>query len=143
MICRSVQEGEEFQCAGNTYRMLVPRDATGCAEAVMETLEPGKSTPPNAHETFVQLFVFLQGKGRVHIGGDVRETEAPAVAFVPRNKTHYVTNVGDRELSYVYISIWPGTIPDDEDRPWREVCAEMISEYALRGFPPGNERSED
>ena len=143
MICQSIHEGEEFQCAGNSYRMLVPRDSTRCLEAVLETLEPGSSTPPNAHKTFVQLFVFLEGKGRVQIDDSVREVAAPAIAFIPRNTVHQVSNVGAEHLSYIYLSIWPGVIPPEEDRPWREICAQMISDYALKGFPPNSKSSDD
>ena len=143
MICQSIHDGEEFQCAGNSYRMLVPRDSTRCLEAVLETLEPGSSTPSNAHETFVQLLVFLKGKGRVHIDHKIREVETPTIAFIPRNTIHFVENVGDEDLSYMYISIWPGVIPPVEDKPWREICAEMISDYALRGFPPNSKSSDD
>ena len=136
MICRPLSAGEEFECAGNRYRMLVPRDDTRCLEAVLETVAPGKSTPPNAHQSFVQLFVFFSGKGRVHINGAATELEAPGVAYVPLNTEHYVENTGDQPLEYMYVSIWPGPMPEEEDKPWREVCARMISEYAQRGFPP-------
>ena len=73
MICRRLDEGEQFWCAGNVYTMLIPRDDTRCFEAVLETVQPGKATPPNAHETFVQMYFVVCGHARVHIGGDVRE----------------------------------------------------------------------
>jgi mannose-6-phosphate isomerase-like protein (cupin superfamily) len=142
MICRSLEDGEEFECAGNLYRMLIPRDDTRCLEAVLETVAPGKATPPNAHASFVQLFVFFSGKGRVHIDGQVSDIQSPGVAFVPMNTTHWVENDGGVPLAYMYVSIWPGRMPADEDLPWREVCARMIAEYAERGFPPQAARED-
>lgn len=47
MICQTIAEGEQFWCAGNLYRMLIPRDATQSFEAVLETIAPGIVTPPN------------------------------------------------------------------------------------------------
>lgn len=136
MICRCLHEGEKFECAGNLYSMLIPRDETRCLEAALETVAPGQSTPPNAHESFVQLLVMFSGKARVHIGSESSEVPAPAVAFIPRRASHFVESVGQEPLQYMYVSIWPGPMPPEEDRPWHEVCARMIAEYAERGFPP-------
>ena len=136
MTCIRLDEGEEFWCAGNHYRMLVPRDETHCLEAALETFQPGKGTPPNGHDTFVQLLIFFEGRAEVHIDGQVREMDAPGLAFVPLNTDHHVVNTGAGELKYVYVSIWPGQMPEHEDKPWKEVCARMIDYYTSRGFPP-------
>lgn len=58
MICRTLDEGEQFHCAGNLYTMLIPRDDTCCFEAALESVAPGGATPPNAHATFVQMYFF-------------------------------------------------------------------------------------
>jgi mannose-6-phosphate isomerase-like protein (cupin superfamily) len=134
MICRRLDEGEEFWCAGNLYRMLIPRDDTRCFEAVLETVQPGGATPPNAHDTFVQMYFVVRGKARVHIGGEVRETAAPAVAFVPQRTQHHVENPGDEPLEYVYVSIWPGAIPVEDGHTWQEARDSMVQMYAARGY---------
>ena len=136
MICRRLDEGEQFWCAGNVYTMLIPRDDTRCFEAVLETVQPGKATPPNAHETFVQMYFVVRGHARVHIGGDVREIVAPAVAFVPQRTQHHVENSGNEPLQYVYVSIWPGTIPAEDGLTWREARDSMVKMYAERGYSP-------
>jgi mannose-6-phosphate isomerase-like protein (cupin superfamily) len=136
MHCVRLNEGERFACAGNQYTMLVPRDETHCLEAAVEDLAPGAATPPNAHETFVQLLVFFSGRARVHVGGETKDLEAPGVAWIPMSTQHHVVNIGAGALKYMYVSIWPGKMPPEEDRPWREICARMIQEYADRGFPP-------
>jgi mannose-6-phosphate isomerase-like protein (cupin superfamily) len=136
LTCKSLEEGEQFWCAGNLYTMLIPRDETACFEAVLETIEPGRVTPPNAHVTFVQMYFFVSGSARVHIGTETCETRAPAVAYVPKETHHYVENIGDDALRYVYVSIWPGEIPQEDGRTWREACNSMIKAYESQGYLP-------
>jgi quercetin dioxygenase-like cupin family protein len=136
MICRTLDEGERFWCAGNLYTMLIPRDDTQCFEAVLETIEAGRATPANAHSSFVQMYFMLAGRARVHIGGEAREITAPAVAFVPRQTDHHVENIGDDRLQYVYVSIWPGKIPAEDGLSWREASDAMIQMYESRGYSP-------
>ena len=136
MICRSLDEGEPFWCAGNLYHMLIARDETRCFETALETVEPGHATPPNAHATFVQMYFFISGTARVHIASESREITAPAVAFVPIASQHHVENVGTQRLQYIYISIWPGQIPPEDGLTWREACDAMIRTYAARGYSP-------
>jgi oxalate decarboxylase/phosphoglucose isomerase-like protein (cupin superfamily) len=57
------------------------------------------------------------------------------VAYIPRNTNHYVKNIGDVPLQYIYVSIWPGTIPESDGRKWRESVDAMVMMYAERGFP--------
>ncbi|MBS1852744.1 MAG: cupin domain-containing protein [Acidobacteria bacterium] len=135
MICRQLNEGEEFWCAGSLYTMLIPRDDTRCFEAVMESIAPGRATPTNAHATFVQMYFMVSGKARVHIGGETKETSGPAVAFIPLNTQHHVENIGDVPLQYIYVSIWPGEIPVEDGRQWREARDAMVRYYESRGFP--------
>jgi mannose-6-phosphate isomerase-like protein (cupin superfamily) len=136
MICRTLNEGERFWCAGNLYTMLIPRDDTQCFEAAMETIEAGHATPANAHSSFVQMYFMVAGTARVHIGGEQRDITAPAVAFVPRQTDHYVENIGDKPLQYIYVSIWPGTIPAEDGLSWREACDAMVRMYDSRGYSP-------
>jgi mannose-6-phosphate isomerase-like protein (cupin superfamily) len=143
LICQHIDDGELFECAGNRYAMLIPRDQTRCLEAVLETVMPGGSTPPNAHETFVQLYVLLAGSARLRIGSEIREVQSPSVAFIPKQTVHCIENTGGVPLRYLYVSIWPGAIPAEEDRPWREICARMIADYAERGFPNGPSPATD
>lgn len=137
MFAREFIEGEKFSCAGNEYLMLLPRDVTNCCEAALESIAPQGETPPNAHATFHQVFVFLKGDAVITIGGESRRARGPAVAYVPPNTKHSVRNAGDTELQYLYISIWSEGIPSDEMLGgWKRACADMIQEYAERGFPP-------
>jgi mannose-6-phosphate isomerase-like protein (cupin superfamily) len=135
MICRKIDEGEQFRCAGNLYTMLIPRDDTKCFETVLETIDPGVVTPPNAHENFVQMYFIVSGRARVWVGEESSETSGPAVAFIPQNTNHYVKNIGDVPLQYIYVSIWPGTIAESDGLEWRQSVEAMTKAYALRGYP--------
>jgi mannose-6-phosphate isomerase-like protein (cupin superfamily) len=135
MICHRIDEGEKFWCAGNLYTMLIPRDETKCFEAVLETIEPGIVTPPNAHENFVQMYFIISGKARVWIGEESKDTSGPAVAFIPQNTNHYVKNTGDVPLQYIYVSIWPGSISEADGLQWRASVEAMVKMYASRGYP--------
>jgi len=117
--------------------MLLPRDATDCCEVVKQTVRPGGTTPPNAHETFLQVYLILEGIADVRIGGESRVVAAPAIALVPAKTEHWVENPSaDRELVYLYISVWPEGIPQAEkEGGWRNVYRAIIDDYASRGYP--------
>jgi quercetin dioxygenase-like cupin family protein len=136
-LIRTLAEGEPFRCAGNFFQMLLPRDDGECCEVVLETVGPGHSTPPNQHATFVQIYVILRGEAKVTIGPETRTVRAPAVAFIPKDMTHSVSNESiSTDVEYLYVSIWPDGIPTAEkDGGWREVYARMIQEYTDRGYP--------
>ncbi len=138
MVCIQVSEGEEFQCAGNLYRMLIPRDDTGCLESALEVVAPGGATPPNEHEGLLQIYSIFSGTARVHIGDACRDVSAPAVAFIPRRTNHFVENIGDNPLEYAYTSIWPGQLTPEEMIGWREASQRMIQNYEDRGIPAGS-----
>jgi len=137
MLIRQFSEGEAFRCAGNEFVMLLPRDETGACEAVLQMVRPAGATPPNSHETFMQIYLVWSGEAEIFIGSESRRVRAPAVAFVPPRTQHWVENVlSDRELHYLYISIWPNGIPPEEfEGGWKNVYAEIIDSYVSRGYP--------
>ena len=137
MYVRQFAEGVKFGCAGNDYVMLLPREETNCCEAVLERISAAGKTPPNAHSSFMQVFIVLAGEAEITVGPETRRVSAPALAYIPQNTNHSVINTGSGELQYVYISVWPDGIPREErDGGWRRVYADMIQEYAERGYPP-------
>lgn len=137
MYARSFSEGEPFRCAGNEFVMLLPRDHTGACEAVLQMVRPGATTPSNSHQTFMQIYLIWSGEAEIFIGSESRRVTAPAIAFVPPSTEHWVTNLlADRELHYLYISVWPDGIPREESEGgWKDVYAKIIDSYASRGYP--------
>lgn len=142
MYAKQFSEGEPFRCAGNEFVMLLPRDETRACEAVLQMVRPGGTTPPNSHETFMQIYLIWSGEAKVFIGGEMKQLAAPAVAFVPPRAEHWVENaLAGRELHYLYISVWPQGIPPEEfDGGWKKVYADIIDSYVSRGYPVNPER---
>lgn len=137
MLIKQFTEGESFRCAGNDFVMLLPRDETKACEVVLQIVRPGGTTPANAHETFMQIYLIWSGKARVTIGAETAEVSAPAIAFVPPRTNHWVENLlADQELQYLYISVWPKGIPAEEfEGGWKQVYGKIIDEYVSRGYP--------
>jgi quercetin dioxygenase-like cupin family protein len=137
MYAKQFSEGDPFRCAGNEFIMLLPRDLTGACEAVLQMVRPGATTPSNSHETFMQVYLFWSGEAEVFIGSDSKRVSSPAIAFIPPRTEHWVTNLRpDRELHYLYLSVWPEGIPPEESEGgWKQVYAKIIDSYASRGYP--------
>jgi mannose-6-phosphate isomerase-like protein (cupin superfamily) len=137
MYIKQFTEGEPFRCAGNEFVMLLPRDETGTCEAVLQMVRPGGKTPPNSHETFMQIYLIWSGEARVFIGDESKQVRAPAVAFVPPQTEHWVENaLINRELHYIYISVWHKGIPPEESQGgWKKVYEKIIDSYVSRGYP--------
>ncbi|MFZ2021142.1 MAG: cupin domain-containing protein [Terracidiphilus sp.] len=142
MYIKQFSEGEPFRCAGNEFVMLLPRDETGACEAVLQMVRPGGKTPPNRHETFMQIYLIWSGEARVFIGDESKQVRAPAVAFVPPRTEHWVENaLADRELHYIYISAWhKGIPPDESEGGWKNVYEKIIDSYVSRGYPVDAEK---
>ena len=138
MYVKQFSEGDPFRCAGNEFVMLLPREQTGACEAVLQMVRPGGTTPSNAHETFMQIYLIWSGEAEIFIGTESQRVTAPAVAFVPPRTEHWVTNLSqERELHYLYISVWPNGIPAEElDGGWKHVYSKIIDSYTSRGYPP-------
>ncbi|HXE08183.1 MAG TPA: cupin domain-containing protein [Acidobacteriaceae bacterium] len=138
MFIQQFSEGEPFRCAGNEFIMLLPREASGACEVVLQMVAPGGTTPPNSHETFQQVYLIWSGEAEIFLGKESRRVTAPAVAFVPARTEHWVRNLSaHRELHYLYISVWPDGIPAEEiEGGWKQVYAKIIDTYASRGYPP-------
>ncbi len=137
MFIKQFSEGEPFRCAGNEFVMLLPRDETSACETVLQMVRPGATTPSNSHDSFMQIYLIWSGEAEIFIGDESRRVTAPAVAFVPPKTDHKVTNLlADRELHYLYISVWPQGIPAKEfDGGWKKVYADIIDSYVSRGYP--------
>jgi len=137
MYVKQFREGEPFRCAGNEFVMLLPRDETNACEVVLQMVRPGATTPSNSHDTFMQVYIIWSGEAEIFVGGESKRVTAPAIAFIPPRTEHWVTNLSnERELHYLYMSVWPKGIPAEEsDGGWKHVYSKIIDSYASRGYP--------
>jgi len=99
MYAKQFSEGEPFRCAGNEFVMLPPRDETNACEAVLQMVRSAGTTPPNSHETFMQIYLIWSGEAEIFMDGESKRVSAPGIAFVPPRTEHWVRNLrADREL---------------------------------------------
>jgi quercetin dioxygenase-like cupin family protein len=110
---------------------------TGACEVVLQMVRPGASTPSNSHDTFMQVYLVWSGEAEVFIGEESDRIKAPSVAFIPPKTEHWVKNASeDRELHYLYVSVWPKGIPPAESEGgWKKVYESIIDSYVSRGYP--------
>lgn len=137
MYVREFSEGEPFRCACNEVVMLLPRDETQACEVVLQMVRPGGTTPSNSHETFMQVYLIWSGEAEISMEQQSKRVTAPAIAFIPPRAEHWVRNMSqDRELHYLYISVWPDGFPREGfEGGWKHVYAKIIDTYASRGYP--------
>lgn len=137
MVAKQLYDGERFCCAGSEFIMLLPRDTTNACEAVLQMVRPGATTPSNVHETFMQIYVVWSGEAEIFIGDESLCIKAPAIAYIPRQTPHWITNLSqEKALHYLYISVWPDGIPHAEiDGGWKRVYENIVDSYASRGYP--------
>ena len=86
------------------------------------SLAVGGCTPKHTHET-EEIFIYLQGKGKV-IAGDIETYfEAPCTVICPANVEHQFFNIGDNPSNHIVILGLDSTIVNAEqevmDLPWR------------------------
>jgi mannose-6-phosphate isomerase-like protein (cupin superfamily) len=107
-------------------------------------VRPAATTPSNSHETFMQVYLIWSGEAEIFIGAESRRVTAPAVAFIPPQTEHWVTNLSaGNELHYLYMSVWPKGIPEAESAGgWKKVYESIIDSYVSRGYPVNAPTSE-
>lgn len=66
-------------------------------------LHPGKETKGHKHDGLDEVYVFVEGKGKM-LNGEVEfEVEADDVVLVPGGNFHKVFNTGDEDLKFLAI----------------------------------------
>jgi mannose-6-phosphate isomerase-like protein (cupin superfamily) len=62
---------------------------------------PGAEQRPHAHPDAEQVYVIVQGSGRVQVAGDVERVGAGDLVFIPPSAEHGIANDGSEPLVYV------------------------------------------
>ena len=63
-------------------------------------VDPGAQQVRHEHDP-EQVYVILEGEGRMHVGGEERDVGAGDLVHIPANTEHGLENTGDRTLEYV------------------------------------------
>ncbi|HHN46739.1 MAG TPA: cupin domain-containing protein [Planctomycetes bacterium] len=97
---------------GNLYQYLLPQEKSETLEAACVTLAPGRRTQEASHPDEEELYLFIEGAAKLHVGGDETRVSSGDFAYIPRHAVHFIVNDGDKPFRYVYMANFP-------DRPGR------------------------
>jgi mannose-6-phosphate isomerase-like protein (cupin superfamily) len=64
-------------------------------------LPPGAATAPHFHPRTEEIYYLLEGRGRMQIGGDVREVGPGDAVAIPPGQRHQITNTGEETLRFL------------------------------------------
>lgn len=76
------------------------------------TIPPGKNVDPHHHKVSEEAYVFLKGKGRMHIDNEEQNVSAGDTCLVKANQVHHLYNNGSEDLEFLAICI-PAWYPED------------------------------
>lgn len=120
MYIKRYEETPKFEQFWNEYSMLLPRDITECTESALVKIKKGSSTPKHAHREEEQIYFILDGAGILTIDKEREKVEKGTIVYIPRNSEHKIESIGDEDLVYIYVAIWPKGIPEKE-KEWKKA----------------------
>jgi quercetin dioxygenase-like cupin family protein len=83
LVMRNRGEGDAIWMLGGLYEVKAAGDETNGAMTVMEVTVPvGAAPPPHIHDCGEAVYI-LEGRGRYHIGDDVREVGPGSFLYFP------------------------------------------------------------
>ena len=112
-----------YQVPGIRHRTLAgPEQGLKSLEVWEQTMASGGNTPEHRHPC-EEVFVILQGAGRLTIEGNATDFAVGATLTVPPGRVHKVENLGSEDLVYLAIlGMSPVTLESADgtpiQRPW-------------------------
>lgn len=84
----------------------------------MEQLcDPGAGAPPHRHEGVEEVILVLEGRARIHVGGEETELGAGESVVFPASSRHGFTNVGAGKLRILAVFAVATPPVEYEDEP--------------------------
>lgn len=71
----------------------------------MTILHKGKETSGHSHEDAEELYLFINGEGKIQIGNENKNVKKGNIIFIPKGDFHKVFNLGDNDL--IFIAFFP------------------------------------
>lgn len=78
--------------------------------------EPGQIGPEHYHDTEVEVYYCLKGKGSVTIDGEENILEPGSALYIPPNVKHETKNIGDEDFEF--LGIFAPCMNFDNIRQW-------------------------
>jgi uncharacterized cupin superfamily protein len=108
---------------------LVNRAVTRSLGAAITTLPPGKlPCPYHLHHAQTEMFIVLQGSGKLRVGGELLPIGEGDVITIPPGDAypHQIINDSDADLKYISLST----------QEWPEICDYPDSQKTLARAAP-------
>lgn len=77
---------------------------------------PGQSGPPHRHETEVEVYFCLEGKGKVIVDGVEHVLTPNTALYIAPKKDHETKNVG--KTDFVFLAVFGPCMNFDSIRKW-------------------------
>jgi mannose-6-phosphate isomerase-like protein (cupin superfamily) len=117
MFVRRLSDCEEFVAGDRSIlrEILHPEKADLAIRYSLAhaTVRPDESTLPHRLRT-AEVYYILQGRGRMHIDGQVAEVTADCTIYIPPHATQHIENTGPGDLVFLCI-VDPAWRREDED----------------------------
>ncbi len=119
MLVKRIPDCREFEANDGTLlrEVLHPKNediAFKCSIAHARVPARGKSVP-HVLGARAEAYIFLMGKGIMHIGGESAEVEEGCVACVPPGAVQWVENTGNSDLAFLCV-VDPAWSAEDDRR---------------------------
>lgn len=91
---------------GSRLRELLHPDRGGPGvpySVAVAQVEPGETTEPHRLEGETELYLFIGGSGRMHVGGESASVADGDVVFVPAGSPQWVECTGDEPLRFLLV----------------------------------------
>jgi mannose-6-phosphate isomerase-like protein (cupin superfamily) len=107
---------ENRRGSGQLSRLLLAPGQFGSRQLAITWVEgaAGSQQPLHAHNDSEQVYVIVQGRGRMTVAGEVEDVRAGTLVFIPAGAEHAIFNPGPGELTYVSATAPPFALPTGE-----------------------------
>ncbi len=69
----------------------------------MTILHEGKSTTGHSHDDTEEIYLFINGDGKIELNNENHDVVTGNIIIVPRGVFHRVSNTGDFDLTFIAI----------------------------------------
>jgi mannose-6-phosphate isomerase-like protein (cupin superfamily) len=94
--------------AGQVSHLLLglPDDDSPMSVTIVEAA-PGSQQPLHAHPASTQVYLVVEGSGRMIVDGEEADVSRGDMVCIPPRARHAIRNTGDRTLTYVSATAPP------------------------------------
>lgn len=108
-ILKSPKDYQAYRISPHdTNRLAIvfdPATANASLTVCVEIFDVGGKTPPNRHQSAVEMFFILKGEGQATCDGKTVRIKAGDSVLVPPTGTHIIENTGNERLYALCIMV--------------------------------------